>query len=147
MSQSNQKSAPRELAAARQRVDAWRAAQGGVRRHIPEEIWSSAVHLTGQYSLTKVSTALGLPYESLRKRVGRSPSSAVRGAGCKAAIVARSNRVVKPNKQRFVELPTPPLESSVASIELRSPTGATLFVRTAPTHVAQVAAELWRNIS
>lgn len=142
MNQSTRESLPQELAASRRRVDAWREAQNGVRRHIPDEIWSEAVALTARYSLTKVSGALGIPYESLRKRAG---AKSRRSSGAKRT--KPSKRKIRSREQRFVELPTNTLESSATSIELRSPEGFTVVVRTPSTQVAQVVAALWKEIA
>lgn len=141
MNQSTQQSLPGELTTARRRVDAWRDAQGGVRRRIPEAIWTDAVSLAARHSLTKVSVALGVPYESLRKRFG-SKSRRTRGG----KRIKPSRRKMASKQQRFVELPTNSLESSVASIELRSPGGLTVVVRTANDQVAHVIAALWKEI-
>ncbi len=148
MKQPSQKNLPRELETARRRVDAWRSTQDGVRRRIPEKIWSEALSLTSRHSFTKVSSSLGVPYESLRKRARQSQPGAGGGGGRKAPVGGRSRR--KTMKQRFVELPQTSQDSSksgVTSIEMRSPGGATLVVRTASANVADVAAALWREIS
>lgn len=51
----------------RARFTAWRSSSQRARR-IPDELWDAAVSLCTEYSVCKVSRALGLDYNALRKR-------------------------------------------------------------------------------
>ena len=61
-----------DLAAARRRIDAWRASNSK-RRRIPEDMWSEAVVLARVHGVNRVSTAMGLSHEKLKKRVDDTP--------------------------------------------------------------------------
>jgi hypothetical protein len=47
----------------------WRQTRQG-REKIPQELWDSAARLASKYSVNRVSKALHISYEQLRKRLG-----------------------------------------------------------------------------
>ena len=62
---------PKDLAAARRRIDAWRASST-TRRRIPEKTWLEAVGLAGVHGVNRVSEAMRLSHERLKKRVDQT---------------------------------------------------------------------------
>ena len=64
-----------ELQTLRQRVEAWRARQGGRGSRIPEGLWNEAVRVVGIDGLWATSRATRLNYERLRGRVAEANSS------------------------------------------------------------------------
>ena len=58
----------KDLAAAGRRIDAWRASST-TRQRIPEKMWSAAVGLARVHGVNRVSEAMRLSHERLKKRV------------------------------------------------------------------------------
>ena len=93
----------------RQRLERWRR----TRKHlspIPAALWSAAVELAGELGLTPTARALGLDYNSLKKRleasVGRESTALVSGP-------------------RFIELVPPPARSTgECTVEMEHPCGS-----------------------
>ena len=61
-------SVSRDLSAASRRIDAWRASSG-TRRRIPENVWLEAIGLARVHGVNRVSEAMRLSHERLKKRV------------------------------------------------------------------------------
>jgi hypothetical protein len=59
---------PVALRTARRQLDRWRSRHRPHTR-LPEELWRKAVILARQHGLNKTASALGLKYESLKKRI------------------------------------------------------------------------------
>lgn len=70
---------PKDLAAARRRIDTWRAGNTK-RRRIPESMWEAAVRLAKVHSVNSVSEAMRLSHERLAERLKTQGSKAKRGA-------------------------------------------------------------------
>ena len=68
MSTNRSTNLPAALRAARRQLDRWR---GRHRPHtrLPEELWHKAVTLARRHGLNKTASALGLKYDSLKKRM------------------------------------------------------------------------------
>jgi hypothetical protein len=67
MAAKRKRGEPSRLARARERLDRWRRKRE--KRTIPEELWELAVELAADYGVYRTARALGLNYESLKKRV------------------------------------------------------------------------------
>lgn len=73
-----QKSYEHKLAVLATELDEWRAAQSR-RRRIPEPFWVRAAELAGELGVSKVSTALRISFEGLKRRIPSLPSKATEG--------------------------------------------------------------------
>jgi hypothetical protein len=121
MSTRQRSELPKDLAQARRQFQAWRERRRGGRR-IPQPLWDLAVRLVSQHGISRTTTALGLDYYSLKKRVesdGPQPPSP--GAA-------------------FVELPAPLVVSKQALFELNNGAGATMRVQLLGYEAAAVEA-------
>lgn len=72
--QPNKSAESCKLESVRQSFEHWRQTREKF-GPIPDDLWSSAVELTGVYPLSRVSQALRLNYADLKKRVASSVSS------------------------------------------------------------------------
>ena len=78
MSTRRSRDLPVPLHAARRQLDRWRS-QHRPHTRLPEELWRKATALARRHGLNRTATALGLKYDSLKKRVeagGVEPSKA-----------------------------------------------------------------------
>ena len=78
MRTSRSRDLPVALRAARRQLDRWRS-QHRPHTRLPEELWRKATALARRHGLNRTATALGLKYDSLKKRVetrGVDPSRA-----------------------------------------------------------------------
>jgi hypothetical protein len=132
MGRSKKVEMPRDLAALRRNIDRWRKAQNGVRRRIPEEIWSCALALLEKHTVVQIADAVGLPYESFRKRARLMSTDKSRAARRSTAV-----------KTKFVEIPIKAREPSMTILELRSPNGSSAIVRTDASSAADIIARIW----
>jgi hypothetical protein len=112
---------PKDLAQARSRFEAWRQRRPGSQR-IPRRLWDLAVWLASQHGLSRTTTALGLDYYSLKRRVeAAAPQPPSRGPA-------------------FVELPAPVVVGKQALFELDNGAGATRRVQLLGYDAADVEA-------
>jgi hypothetical protein len=65
---------PVALSTARRQLDRWRSRQPTKRTRLPEDVWQNAVALAREYGLNKTASALGLKYDSLKKRLQATAS-------------------------------------------------------------------------
>lgn len=104
---------PAGLTGIHHRFERWRWTRQG-RSRIPERLWASAVKAAAKYGLHRTSRALGLDYNSLKKRVEIATSR----TGCEREDMAR-----------FIELASPVSAGSPECIlELEGPRGAKMRV-------------------
>jgi hypothetical protein len=68
MSTSRSRDLPLALRTARRQLDRWRS-RHRPRARLPEELWRKAAALAREHGLNKTASALGLKYESLKKRI------------------------------------------------------------------------------
>lgn len=52
----------------KKRFEMWRATTQKGRRKVPEELWSGAVNLSAWFSLSSIAQALGIDFNTLKKR-------------------------------------------------------------------------------
>ena len=64
---------PPDVAAVHSEIEEWRSKRTK-RTAIPSEIWSSAVELAGRYNVYRISQALRLNYQALKRRLAESSS-------------------------------------------------------------------------
>ena len=91
---------PARLGAIRRRFECWRATRTGLSR-IPAHLWAAAVKAVGRYGLSPTAQALGLDYNTLKRRVAAAGGEQASGSGPEGQAVAT-----------FVEL-APPVSSGV----------------------------------
>ncbi len=116
----------------------WRAHRTR-RSKVPPELMEQAAALVGHYPVSKVSTSLGLDFNSF-KRYCRQRS----GIPLEARATPRSSRA-EPLSTAFVEIQTPPPVSGfppgnlagATRLELRRSDGATLQIHCAEPSVAE----------
>ena len=65
---------PADLAKARTVFDGWRKGRK-TRSRVPDELWDTAVPLARKHGLNRVSRALGVNYDSLKRRMARTVDS------------------------------------------------------------------------
>lgn len=65
---------PAALSTARRQLDRWRSRRPTKRTRLPEDLWQNAVALAREYGLNKTASALGLKYDSLKKRLQATAS-------------------------------------------------------------------------
>ncbi len=100
MSTNRSKELPVGLERVRMRLATWREQRRG-RERIPNGVWGEAARAARQYGLNRVSKALGLDYNHLKRRAG----------GCAGATeTSRDSRSV------FVELEGPRTEAGLACV-------------------------------
>jgi len=69
MSRENITALPSPLGSVRYQFERWRGTKKTRRERIPEELWSAAIELRGQYSVNQISQTLRLNYNDLKKRI------------------------------------------------------------------------------
>jgi hypothetical protein len=97
MGTSKAQALPSRLQAARRRFQYWRRTRK-VGSRIPRPLWANAVKLAESYGIHPTAKALGLDYNSLKKRLDSASQSAV-AASAKAATfveLAAPTEVVMP---------------------------------------------------
>ena len=115
---------PIPLARMRERVAAWRATRAKGAR-IPDGVWKEAARLAATHGVSRTSTALGLAYYTLKKRVQGMP-----GVGSASA-----------SKPAFVELITPTtIPTSECLIEFEDRAGRQLRWHWKGCHGSEVVA-------
>jgi len=62
---------PADLARARTVFDRWRKGRK-IRTRVPDELWDTAVPLARKHGVNRVSRALGVNYDSLKRRMTRT---------------------------------------------------------------------------
>jgi len=133
MSTRRSRDLPVALHAARRQLDRWRS-QHRPHTRLPEELWRKATALARRHGLNRTATALGLKYDSLKKRV--------------------ETRGVEPSKAKetpceFVEFLAGPMDarSCECTIELDDGSGTTVRIRVKGVRMADLAsfASAWRS--
>jgi hypothetical protein len=119
------KELPAEVKQVRGQLTEWRRQRRPGQR-IPEELWSAAVRAARRYGLNRVGHALGLDYNQLKRRLGKSE----KGLGKSAEPV-------------FVELAAakPEQTDAMCVVELEKGNGAKLRVS-----VREASAVDWRQV-
>jgi len=117
---------PMALSRARRQLDRWRSRQRTQRARLPEDLWQNAVALAHEHGLNKTARALGLKYDSLKKRLGATTTgqSESRGTQCE-----------------FLELlPSPVTTSSIeCTIEFEEGKGSTMRMHVKGVRMADLA--------
>lgn len=110
---------PKDLAAARHRIDQWRDSNVR-RRRIPEELWVEAVHLARKHGINRVSETMRLSHNRLTQRLD-------------AHHPRKSHRVS--SASRFIEVAPIEMRSgpSKMSIDLVDGTGRSMTLRNIDT--------------
>jgi hypothetical protein len=116
---------PVVLSATRRQLEHWRSRQSG-RKRLPQELWAKAVALAREHGINQTARALGLKYDSLKKRVERT---APEESGPEAA------------RGEFLELlPRPTTASSIeCTIEWEDPGGTTMRMHVKGATMADLA--------
>ena len=113
MGAKSQKGLPAELEQVRGELEQWRGQKRNGQR-IPEPLWSAAVRAVRRHGLNRVSRALGLDYDHLKRRAGLCKQNAEVRQGTEAL---------------FVELDGPRAETGVSCVvQLEKGNGAKLRV-------------------
>jgi len=124
---------PVALRTARRQLDRWRS-RHRPRARLPEELWRKATALARRHGLNRTATALGLKYDSLKKRV--------------------ETRVVEPSKAQeapceFVEFLAGPMDarSCECTIELDDGSGTIVRIHVQGVRMADLVsfASAWRS--
>ena len=106
---------PPELAAARQRLERWRAG-GRPRRRLPESMWTMAAELVAAHGVYRVARTLALDYNKLKK-----------------AAEVRGGRARQAKKATFVQVaaaaPAPAGPGDGYAVELRDGNGRHMAIR------------------
>ena len=103
---------PAPLASARRRLELWRSTHSAPAR-IPPDVWNAAVRCATKYGLCPTARALGLDYNSLKRRMTASESASP----------------APEDRPAFLELPVPPGNGPAGVIlEVERPGGAKLRV-------------------
>lgn len=126
-------SLPVQLAAIRRRFDRWRLTRQG-RSRIPEGLWALAVKAAGLYGLYRTVQALGLDYDSLKRRVEAARRER---SGPTTALGRRPERIASAKVRaaggetvaKFVEL-APPVAGGPAEciLEWEGPRGTRMRI-------------------
>ena len=135
MGQGNVARAAR-IGAVRRRVEHWRRVRER-RSPMPAPLWAAAVALAAEHGIYPIARALGLNYETLKARVGRS-------AAVERQDVVRSAGFVALDGAPLISA-APPAESVV---ELSGADGAKLVIRLAgweALDVLDLAEAFWRR--
>jgi hypothetical protein len=118
---------PPDLAAARNRFQAWRGQRPRGSR-IPQRLWALAVRLVKRHGIARTATALRLDYYGLKKRAASAP--------CQPELESAA----------FIEVPSPILGGKQCLVELHNEAGASMRLRLAGYNAADLAAvacSLW----
>jgi hypothetical protein len=76
MPKENIPALPSPLESIQYQFEKWRESRKSARERIPENLWTAAISLCGQYSINQVSRALHLSYTSLKEKIpGLKPVS------------------------------------------------------------------------
>ena len=106
---------PARLEGIRRRFERWRRTRKGHAR-IPDSLWDAAALMADRYGISRTANALGVNYQALKKRLGRTAAAA-----CGQAAEGEA---------RFVELtPFPPSGTCECILELEDAGGAKMRVR------------------
>lgn len=106
---------PARLEGVRQRFAQWRGTRKGHAR-IPDSLWDAAALMAGRYGVSRTANALGVNYQTLKKRLGRT-------------AVAASRQEAEGEAQ-FVELtPFSPSGTGACLLEWEDAGGAKMRVR------------------
>jgi len=106
---------PARLKNLRRRFEQWRGTRKGHAR-IPESLWDAAALMAGRYGISRTANALGVNYQALKNRLGRTAAA---GSGQEAE-----------GEARFIELtPFPPSGTSECFLEWEDAGGAKMRVR------------------
>ena len=101
---------PNDLARARSRFEAWRAARA-VRGRIPESLWRLAVRLASRHGISRTAGALRVDYYSLKNQTEASAQEAPSSGPA------------------FIELPAPALTGKHCLFELHNSAGVRMRVQ------------------
>lgn len=112
----------------RERIERWRSTRTKL-WPMPRSLWEEAAGLAREFGVYSISFALGLNYESLRRRVGGKG----RGRG---RAEARSGEFVELSGSQLLGLPAP---STGPVMEFSDGAGFRLTVRLAPGSAVDVA--------
>ena len=106
---------PARLEGVRRRFERWRATRTGHAR-TPDSLWDAAALMAGRYGISRTANALGVNYQALKNRLGRTAAAA---SGQEAE-----------GEARFIELtPFPPGGTSECLLEWEDAGGAKMRVR------------------
>ena len=106
---------PARLEGVRRRFERWRGTRKGHAR-IPDSLWDAAALMAGRYGISRTANALGVNYQALKKRLGRTAAAA--------------SEQEAEGEARFVELtPFPPSGTSECLLEWEDAGGAKMRVR------------------
>ena len=116
---------PVALRTARRQLDRWRSRHRPHTR-LPEELWRKAVALARRHGLNKTASALGLKYDSLKRRMETN-----------ATVVSKS----KKGAGQFVELVPGPMTapSLECTIELQDGNGTMVRMHVKGARMADLA--------
>ena len=106
---------PPALATARREFDRWRR-RHRKRARLPKELWRTAIALARKHGLSKTAQALGLRYDSLKKHLDHSASTALAPTKSKPAFVELVPRQMTPNS---VECTIEWLDDGDATVRMR----------------------------
>ena len=125
MSTSRSRDLPVALRTARRQLDRWRS-RHRPRARLPEELWRQAAALARQHGLNKTARALGLKYDSLKKRI-------------EARVADLSQAEEAPCE--FVEFLASPMaaRSCECTIELDAVSGTTVRIHVKGVRMADLA--------
>ena len=133
MSTSRSTDLPVALRTARRQLDRWRSRHRPHTR-LPQELWRHAIVLARRHGLNRTATALGLKYESLKKRM-------------EATVEDFSKAHETPRE--FVELLAGPMTtgSCECTMELDDGSGVTVRIQVKGVRMADLAsfAAAWRS--
>ena len=119
---------PAEVAEVRQRIEQWRRTRSK-RTAMPQELWSAAVSLAGDYGLYRVARGLGVSYSALKRRVTEAEAS-------------KRSTGQADTRAGFVEVDTAPLfsggEAAGSVVELSDGVGVTMKIRVPASQAVDV---------
>jgi hypothetical protein len=105
---------PARLEGVRRRFEWWRGTRKGHGR-IPDSLWDAAALMAGRYGISRTANALGVNYQALKNRLGRT------------AAVARGQEAE--GEARFVELtPVAPSGTCECLLEWEDAGGAKMRI-------------------
>ena len=106
---------PARLDSIRRRFERWRGTRKGHAR-IPDSLWDAAALMAGRYGISRTAKALGVNYQVLKNRLGRTAAAA--------------SRQEADGEARFVELtPFAPSGTCECLLEWEDAGGARMRVR------------------
>ena len=106
----------------RRQLEAWRKARQH-RDRIPEPLWAAMAKLAQTYGVSLVSSALGIAYYDLKKRVAGRPRPA-------------SSSPTWPRQTTFIEVKPAPLPQSAACrVELEDRSGSKMTLHLDVSHL------------